>query len=163
MADRDLAEIERFVAALVEMGIARPETVEGCSADEIGIVLERAGRFDLPVHYVAFLELLGRKAGRLFRGTDIYFPEPIDANDYAEEFSRQGDPGFSTAGRFFFATHQGYQLYYFDQRSPGVVFMHTEGRPDDEALAPSFLEFLWTTARGEAASSTTGLRDEHLS
>lgn len=156
MADVVVEEMRRFASALVEMGVARPGEVMGCGEEQMRSVLDRAGDFPLPAHYLAFLEILGRGAGRLFRGTDVYFPEPIEANDYAAEFSAQ-DPRLDLSGRFFFATHQGYQFYFFDRTSPDTVFMYTEGEREAQTMAPSFLEFLWRSARSEASSSTTGL------
>jgi hypothetical protein len=156
VADEVVAEMRRFAAALVDMGVARPGEVLSCSEEEVRAVLDRAADFPLPSHYLAFLEILGRGAGRLFRGTGIYFPEPIEANDYAIEFSEQ-DPRLDVAGRFFFATHQGYQFYFFDRMSSGTVFMYTEGQQDAQTMTSSFLEFLWQSARSEASSSTTGL------
>ncbi|MFJ6671449.1 SMI1/KNR4 family protein [Actinosynnema sp. NPDC091369] len=156
MADEVVEDMRRFAAALVELGVARPGEVAGCDEDELRAVHDLAGDFPLPAHYLAFLEVLGRRAGRLFRGTDIYFPEPIEADDYAREFAAQ-DPRLELSGRFFFATHQGYQFYFFDRASPDAVFMYTEGEREAQLMAPTFLEFLWQTARAEAISSTTGL------
>jgi hypothetical protein len=149
-------DIDEFARALVEMGVAGEGELEGCTGKELAAVLEKADGFPLPGHYLAFLRRLGRQAGRLLRGTDFYYPEPLDANDYAKEFV-EGDPNLRITGRFFFATHQGYQLYFFDESEPEKVYLHTEGTPEPQLLEETFLGFLWQTARGEAISSTTGL------
>ncbi|MFI9011449.1 SMI1/KNR4 family protein [Actinosynnema sp. NPDC053489] len=156
MAGGVVEDIRRFAAALVELGVARPDEVLGCGADELRAVSDRAGGFPLPAHYLAFLRLMGRRAGRLFRGTDVCFPEPVEANDHAREFHAQ-DPRLELADRFFFATHQGYQFYFFDRASPDAVFLYTEGEEEARPMAPTFLEFLWQSARAEAIGSTTGL------
>jgi hypothetical protein len=152
-------DIDEFARALVEMGVAADDELEGCTEEEMAAVLENGGGFPLPGHYLAFLRRLGRQAGRLLRGTDFYYPEPLEANAYAKEFV-EGDSNLRITGRFFFATHQGYQLYFFDETEPEKVYLHTEGTPEPQLLEETFLGFLWQTARGEAISSTAGLGDE---
>lgn len=158
MAEPPRSDIDELALALVDMKIAYDRQLAGCTEEEIAAVLEKAQGFPLPGHYIEFLRVLGKGGGRLFRGTDIYYPEPLKANDYAKELA---DPTLKLAGRFFFAAHQGYQLYFFDAESPERVFMHTEGEPEPQLLEETFLGFLWQTARTEAASSTTGLGDEY--
>jgi hypothetical protein len=132
-------DIEEFAHALVHLKIADETQLAGCSEEEMAAVLERAGGFPLSAHYVAFLKRLGRQAGRLLRGTDFYYPEPLEANDYAVEFAAGDDPGLRVEGRFFFATHQGYQLYFFEESSPEKVFMYTEKGPEPQLLEDSLV------------------------
>lgn len=148
-------EIERFADRLTELGVSCRHQIQGCTDEEVEGVVHHAGELKLPAPYIGFLRRMGRGAGSLFRGTSIYYPEPLEVNDYARKFAEEDDPGLSTEGRFFFAHHQGYQLYFFDSES-GTVFLHTEGDNEPEILANDFLEFLWKEVHRIENSSFTG-------
>ncbi|MEU9887489.1 SMI1/KNR4 family protein [Sphaerisporangium sp. NPDC051011] len=147
--------MSRFVHNLIEMGVTCSHQISGCTVKEVEEVVRYAGDFRLPDHYLAFLSLMGHGAGQLFRGTSIYYPEPLELNDYAREFAEDDDPDLVTEGRFFFAHHQGYQLYYFDSQHDGV-FMHSEGEGQARLIAVDFMRLLQQEATCQAGASVTG-------
>jgi hypothetical protein len=57
--------IDDFVGRLVASGVARPEELEGCTADEVA-VFERDFGLKLPRTYRQFLARMGYAAGKLF-------------------------------------------------------------------------------------------------
>ena len=153
MANRDVVqEVHEAVDALVRAGIASASDIRGCSAEEVDSVLAKALPLHLPVHYVAFLRILGNGAGRLFRGTDIFYPNPLEADAVARDLEEENDVDLAVNRRFFFAHHQGYQAYFFEPGSP-AVFMYTEGDEKPRKLADDFLEYLWAKVNAERAVS----------
>lgn len=143
---------------LIAQNIARPEDIRGCSEEQIAEVTASSQGFPLPSDYLEFLKTMGRGAGRLFRGTSMFYPIPIECREYAREFAEDDDPGLELEGRFFFGHHQGYQ-FYFLQRGTAEVFMYTEQSGPPTFLSPDFNEFLWSTARSEATSRLDGYRE----
>ncbi|QLY32957.1 SMI1/KNR4 family protein [Nocardia huaxiensis] len=126
---------------LLASGIATVDEIEGCSASEIGEVVSAAAQFPLPDEYLAFLRVLGKKAGALFRGTDLFFPTLLEAKEAALDIAEGPDESLKLEDRFFFGHHQGYKVYFFELGSP-AVFAYQEGHPEVELLADSFLKFL---------------------
>lgn len=160
-ADDAQREVERFAQALLDMKLAYPHQLRGCSDEEVELVLEKAQGFPLPEQYVAFLRRLGKQAGRLLIGTDVYYPVLLEVAEWANEFAEQEDPGLDVSGRYFFASHGGYQYFFFDEGSPGEVFSYMERSAGPEVASKSFLDFLWARAQEAEASPATGLGDEY--
>lgn len=148
-------DLDEFADKLVESGVASPHQILGCTEAEIAAVLDKAQGFPLPEHFVAFLRRMGRGAGRLLVGTDAFYPASVETADAVREFA-EGDPALRLSGRFFFANHQGYQWYFFDEASPGKVFLYSEGVAEPQLLAETFLDFLQREAGSAATGFTAG-------
>jgi hypothetical protein len=148
-------DLDVLAEALVWLRVAYPDQIRGCTDAEVARVLAQRPGFAVPDHYLAFLHRMGRGAGRLWRGTDLFYPEAAQINEWAEESARDTSPPLTTHGRFFFASHQGYQFYFFEQGSP-EVFMYTEGGPAAQRTNPSFLDFVWTDVRSSVITAMYG-------
>ncbi|WP_133742516.1 SMI1/KNR4 family protein [Actinorugispora endophytica] len=130
-----------FKERMIDLGVATSEEIQGCSDGEIAEMLSTKREVDVPDSYVKFMSHFGRRAGYLFRGTDFYYPSCLDFNDYAEEFSRDDDPGLVTRDRFFFSLHQGYELYFFESGNEDV-WSYIEGDGRSNKIAESFPAYL---------------------
>lgn len=127
---------------LVGLGLAAVDDISRCTADEVAEVVSAApDGFPVPDEYIAFLELLGRGAGRFFAGTDLFYPSLLGANEAAADVSSGPGETLSLRNRFFFGHHQGYKVYYFDWGSE-AVHAYQEGFPESQSLANSYLDFL---------------------
>ncbi|WP_405161405.1 SMI1/KNR4 family protein [Nocardia sp. NBC_01499] len=140
--EESLREVERFRHALIDAGIATGDDIAGCTDEEIARVAAVA-TFPLPDEYVAFLKVLGRKAGTLLRGSAIFFPEPLDAFEAAEDIAEGPNEKLTLPDRFFFGHHQGYRVFFFEKGSP-AVFFYQEGHPEVQKLGETFQSWLWT-------------------
>jgi hypothetical protein len=76
----------------------------------------------------------------------------------ARSNSSEQDVDLAVNRRFFFAHHQGYQVYFFEPDSP-AVFMYTEGDEEPQKLAEDFLDYLWAKV---TPSAHWLARAEHL-
>ncbi len=154
----DFSGVRGVPGRLERRGIAAAQDLKGCSEAELAAVRQAAGSFVLPEQYFEFLGLMGREAGRLFRGTDMFFPGLLECHDQAREFAEDDDPGLTVANRHFFGHHAGYQWYLF-QRGTAEVFMYTEESGPPVAKGEDFLDFLWGTIGGRGAKEATGEKD----
>jgi len=90
------------------------ETVVGLSSVEIVEVATALGGHELPSSYVEFLRLMGKVAGRMLVGTDIFYPRLLKVKEYAQElFEETGRVDLMSDTSIVFALHQGYQVYWF--------------------------------------------------
>ncbi|MCC3318094.1 SMI1/KNR4 family protein [Nocardia africana] len=158
-SDASRQDIESFGRELLESGFATRESIIGCNAEEIAQVYAVAPvGFPVPGEYHAFLEHMGKKAGTLFRGTDLFFPQMLDSRDAAVDISGEG---LSLDDRFFFGDHQGYKVYFFKLGSE-AVYTYQEGDPEETKLADGFIAFLrqsWNVQR-KLRESTTAMRNQ---
>ncbi|MFB4284312.1 hypothetical protein ACBJ59_54160 [Nonomuraea sp. MTCD27] len=105
------------------------------------------------------MRAFGHSTGRLFRGTDILFTAVVMIHSELDLVAADDDK-FVLAGRFYFASHQGYQWYFFDEHVDGV-FMYMEGESIAVKESRSFGGFAWKSLWREAVSPTTGLNDRN--
>ncbi|MGW5921308.1 SMI1/KNR4 family protein [Nocardia fluminea] len=138
---RNVEDMKRLRQELLASGVASEDDIMGCSASEIEDVLSSAGSFRLPDQYLAFLQVMGRRAGELFEGTDIFYPRSLEAREAAIDVASGDGESLSLENRFFFGHHQGYKVYFFEPDSP-AVFTYQEGHPEVRVLAKSLLAFL---------------------
>ncbi|MEV0433739.1 SMI1/KNR4 family protein [Nocardia sp. NPDC050413] len=131
--------IEAFGQELINSGFATPDTIIGCDPEEISQVESVApDGFPILQLYRSFLEIMGKQAGTLFRGTDLFFPRMLDSRDAAEDILGER---MLPDRRFYFGDHQGYKVYFFEAGSDAVYY-YQEGNPDVKLLANNFLDFL---------------------
>ncbi|MFQ6397558.1 SMI1/KNR4 family protein [Nocardia sp. KC 131] len=140
--DTSLREAERFRQALLDTGFATADEIAGCTDEEISRVAAVA-TFPLPDECLAFLKVLGRKAGTFFQGKGMFFPEPLDTYEAAEGIAAEPGEDLTVEDRFFFGHHQGYQVFFFEKGRP-EVFVYVEGHPGEiQKLGESFFGWLW--------------------
>lgn len=138
-SDTSNRDIASFGRELIESGFATGDSIIGCDSAEIAQIYSFAPEgFPIPDEYQAFLEHMGRKAGTLFRGTDLFYPQMLDAREAAEDISGEV---LTLDNNFFFGHHQGYKVYFF-KRGSGAVYAYQERASEDEKLADGFIEFL---------------------
>lgn len=101
---------------------------------------------------------MGKRAGTLFKGTDLFFPRMLDAVEAAEDVAGKG---LALDGQFFFGHHQGYKVYFF-KRGSDAVYAYQEGSSEDQKLADGFIEFLRQSWRiqQKTRESTEAMRRE---
>jgi hypothetical protein len=120
------------------------DDVVGLTGDEVRQVELDQG-CALPFEYVEFLTCMGKRAGQLLVGTDVFYPEVLglkmDALALLAEF---GDGQLVASESVVFATHQGYQIYWMADVIGGdpPVLMYEEGLGVVTEWS-SFSGFLW--------------------
>ncbi|GGM29598.1 MULTISPECIES: SMI1/KNR4 family protein [Micromonospora] len=127
-----------------DLGVA----LDGClglSDDDIQRVAEDQSVGRLPGRYVEFLQVMGRKAGRLLAGTDAFYLDILGLKQEASDVLAENSVGdLIQDGSVVFAMHQGCQVYWL----PGSalddppVFMYQEGDRGVSKVWGSFTEFL---------------------
>ena len=137
-----MSRIDALAEAIRER--SGPEEVVGASEEDIAELKAMWGVSQLPSEYRAFLSLMGVRAGRLLRGTDIFFPRVLRLREFVDEFvaENQWRP---PARQLVIGMHQGYQLYYLDGTEvddPPVVLI-MEDEPEPIMTWVSFTDFLW--------------------
>ena len=83
--------VERAARDIVRAGLCTADAVAGCTAMELREIEAHAGG-PLPAAYRAFLERMGRSAGRFMRGSDFLYPTLITLRDQAEALLRDCEP-----------------------------------------------------------------------
>ena len=144
-------------ARLISSRICHPDALLPCPEAEVSDIERRAG-VQLPGMYRGFLRTMGRGAGRLFSGTDMFYDPRIDFRALALEVLRREPRPIElpepAAQCLVFAAHQGYQCWYLDlverTSDPPVwhFIMDTEApRP----LGETFSKFLLAEVDGMEA------------
>lgn len=100
---------------LIKLGIATPDTINGCTTEEIENVKLRQGVKFLPDVYRQFLNEMGHQAGKLYYGSDYSYKAilslKVDIQHDLEFFERNFK---LPEGAVIFLSHQGYVFWYFD-------------------------------------------------
>src|SRR5258708_4440408 len=132
-----------IVRKLVDSGAAKASEVAGCTEGEIE-ELESAVGAKLPQVYREFLSRMGRSAGQLFLGTDIFFEHLRRGLTKGANLllARDGKPPLPKKA-FVFGMHQGYQFTFFllGENEDPTVEGYLE-KDDFSRVAGSFSEFL---------------------
>lgn len=136
-----ISTIEEFAEFLVARGIATPETLVGCTPDEVEQV-RVAQRVDvLPEQYEQFLLRMGRKTGDLLRGTDLRYPKVVELADEMHELVEElGWASIIAPGSTMVAMHGGYALYWVEPG--GAAHMAEEMKDNPVRDWPSFVDCL---------------------
>lgn len=157
---------DALIARCIARGWAKPSDIQGCTEEEIQNVIACQG-VPLPPAYRLFLHRMGRGAGALMGGSDVFYSWPLGMREGALELlAEYGHPFSLPDDALVFWMHQGYQfmfmrasegdnppVYYYMEGSEGAVRKHehfTEflsseiGSLSDEAVCPyySFLSAL---------------------
>ncbi|MFJ4658093.1 SMI1/KNR4 family protein [Nocardia sp. NPDC088792] len=148
---------QRLRNALITSGLASESGFIGCTDDEVSSV-QAVSPIPLPSDYVAFLQVMGRRADRLFQGRGVFFPEPLDTFVDVRALIEEDGEAISMDNRFFFGHHQGYKFFFFEKGTP-AVYCYTEHHADDiQKLNDSFLGWAWAHYEQALASRTEGRR-----
>ena len=119
-----------LIQRLSELDITHRTEISPCIDSEIDKV-EASQNVSLPPVYRDFLKLMGRGAGRFFRGSDLYYPDVLTLGEQAKHLLKEdGQPFELPDDAFVFLVHQGYQFFYFRTGSGDedpVVYGYMEG------------------------------------
>jgi hypothetical protein len=134
--------IDAFSAIERQGSIVRKNLV-GCTVGEISIVEKHFGS-RLPKAYKDFLSVAGRSAGKLFQGTDIFYPRVLQLQAEANELLGElALPELLPNDAKVFCMHQGYEINYFRPVSDDPpVFQFVEGKSDVAIGWKTFSEFI---------------------
>lgn len=101
----------------------------------------------MPAEYRCFLQIAGKSAGKIFRGTDIFYPRVLDLKDVARELLVELDAAYLLpADAKIFCMHQGYEINYFLPGSNDPpIFQFFEGQSSVSQPWTSFSEYLRTS------------------
>ena len=136
--------VEDLVCRLISSGAARPETIRGCSAEEIQAV-EVIYRVQLPRAYRLWLATMGQSAGRASEantGLALFHPTPVFLTHLVGR-----EPGHEVLPdmAFVFADDQCFQCWFFlaDGHSDNPEVLYWEiGSAAYEATDQSLWAFL---------------------
>ncbi|UZE31256.1 SMI1/KNR4 family protein [Pseudomonas asplenii] len=138
-----MSRVRQIFFDLERSGCISKDILLGCNEEEI-FGVEKKFNCVLPVAYRDFLSVAGRSAGKLFFGTDIFYPGVLELDLATEElFSESGRPDFYPGEAKIFCMHQGYEILFF---IPGAddppVFQYVEGDGSITRPWSSFSDFL---------------------
>lgn len=84
-------DMESFGQDLIVSGFATNDSIIGCGADEITQSRSGApGNCRIRGDYYPFLGYMGKEAGTLVRGTDLFFPQMLNSIDGAKDIPNDG-------------------------------------------------------------------------
>ncbi|ALX96041.1 hypothetical protein AV650_21950 [Serratia fonticola] len=141
-----MSKVENIISKLVCNNLINQHSLIGCSTHEVE-ELESFLGYTLPFEYKEFLRILGKGAGSLFQGTDIYYPRVLELKSEAEELiSEMNLNKHLPDNAFVFCMHQGYECNYFLIGEPDpTIFQFYEGQENqriDNKAYDSFSQFI---------------------
>jgi len=141
-----MSKIEDSFAALVQGGHITKDMLRGCSDEEIA-ALEVHFNCRLPSSYRDFLSIAGKGAGKLFQGTDIFYPRILQLQREARDLLLELNlPNLLPDEAKVFCMHQGYELNYFLPNSEDpAIFQFFEGQQAVTQPWNSFSDFIETS------------------
>jgi len=141
-----MSKVKEVFSAIVLQGAIAETNLIGCNDDEVSIV-EKHFACQLPQAYKDFLSIAGKGAGKLFRGTDIFYPRILELQSEAKELLAELElTVLLPHDAKVFCMHQGYELNYFVPTSDDPpVFQFFEGQTDVVIAWKTFSEFILTT------------------
>ena len=153
--DQQIAkDFERVVELLELGGIAGPRSRVPCTPDDVETLRHSVG-CTIPQAYELFLRSMGRQAGKLFVGTDAFFPAILGLNEAGRSLISFCNEQLGTRcsipdDALVFAMHQGYQFFCMVTSSPNPpVFHFDEGYESLKPVAGSYTDFLLQMAQAE--------------
>ena len=137
--------IDKFAGELKRSGYGWWWTIRGCTESEIRLIEEHLN-LRLPKVYREFLKKMGRQAGKLFVGTDMFYNDLFDNREGFQELLEEDEFSFDLKPSIFvFAGHQGYTYLFFDTEESLIdppVYSYNEGELQIKRLYDSFSDFL---------------------
>lgn len=140
--------LNRVKKQLIELKLASPDELLGCTEDEVVELEEKLGIL-LPKAYQEFLLFMGHGAGRFLRGSDYFFKDLLVLKHWALALLEENNfPESLPEDAFVFLMHQGYQFSFFrvSQGDNPPTYYYCEGT-DETAFIKShdkYSDFLMT-------------------
>jgi hypothetical protein len=138
-------------------GVADDAAIIGCSADEVAQVVVAQGT-PIPWLYERFLRVMGKGAGDLLIGSDVYFPKVLGLRRAALGLLADcGHPFDLPQTTVVSLMHQGYQFLYFESAQPEdpPVMRFMEGWTAPRQAYKRFTDFLDGSIREAVSVRTT--------
>lgn len=140
--------LDRVKNQLIELKLARPEELVGCTHDEVSAIEQNLG-ISLPPAYQEFLLSMGYSAGNFLRGSDCFFERLPQIQEWAIELLQENNFAQSLPeDAFIFLMHQGYQFSFFrlSEGADPPTYSYCEGTDQTSFIKSheSFSEFLAT-------------------
>jgi hypothetical protein len=138
-----MSKVVEAFSAIVQQGAIEKSNLIGCTSEEI-VLVEQHFACRLPQAYKDFLVIAGRGAGKLFRGTDLFYPRVLALQSEALELFAGLDllellPNSAKV----FSMHQGYEVNYFEPTSDDPpVSQFVEGQTGVAVAWESFSNFI---------------------
>ena len=157
--------IDAIEQSLLASGLAERDAIRGCNESEIR-ELEQLFGLTFPRVYREFLQKMGRQAGRLFLGSDVFLGRIRELRQYAEEILKESSTTFRLpVNCHVFLSHQGYVFLYFvaDSQDDPAVYRFVEGERAPTRVNSSFSSFLEDSVHdaGWMASERKAYRKRH--
>lgn len=137
--------IDLFAQKLIDAGLATPDTLEGCSEDEIAEI-ESTFAITLPCLYKQYLRKMGREAGSFLRECSRTYPGLVQhARETADTLLEARTNYRLPATAFVFVERYGCQFFFFDTADGTAdppVFRYFEGDAEPVQIAPTLSEAL---------------------
>ena len=129
--------------ALIDVGALGRECLAGCTADEV-VVIRSCFSHELPLAYEEFLRVAGKGAGRLFCGSEIYYPELLGLQNAAKTLLIENSQTLLLPDdAIVFYMHQGYEFCFMTpNKEDPPVFQYVEGQSGFSNPWGKFSEFL---------------------
>lgn len=130
---------------LKNTGLASNATIIGCNKTEIAEVKEQWSQ-KLPLAYLEFLQTMGKEAGRLFVGSEIFYPECLELRESAVELLSEFDKeDVLPDDAIVFSMHQGYQFLFFksSEGDDPPVYHYSEGKDYFTKIRDSFSYYIY--------------------
>lgn len=137
-------DIDAIIETIIDSGLASETELCGCTDAEIADLESRLG-LRLPQRYREFLRKAGRGAGRLFRGTDVFYPALLNLQGWATELvAEEGGPFVLPADAIVIGMHQGYEFLFIraGEGDDPAVYRFVEGHLDRDTIAGAFSQYL---------------------
>lgn len=133
------AWIDKFVDTLLDSGLANPDTIEGCSEEDIAEI-EKKCQLKLPFAYKLYLRKLGRKAGDFLGECLRTYPGILKYGQDKAKTLLAGTGYRLPDTAFVFVERYGCQFFFFDtsdgQDDP-PVYRYFEGDKGPVKVADS--------------------------
>lgn len=139
--------IDQLEKRMIAVGLADPSEIHGCSPQEVD-QLEANLHVEFPLVYREFLLRMGRRAGSVFAGTDVFLGRLPELREYANEILNESSSPFNLPVEcHVFLVHQGYVFMYFptSEGEDPPVYRFVPGDQWPKRTDVSFLEFLTTS------------------
>lgn len=139
-----LCEMRALKESMIEYGIAAGDEIVGCTEREIAQLEEKLATH-FPPAYRAFLLSMGKGAGRLFMGTDIFFGHISELRNALNEAVAEARDGLLLpADAVVFMSHQGIVFMFFrtSEGDDPPVYRYCQGDGSPIQSDSRFTEFL---------------------
>jgi hypothetical protein len=150
-------KICRAKERLLDLGLGRIEEFRGLTESEITSLEESLG-VRLPAAYREFLSEMGRSAGRLFLGSDAFYPTLRKLRGWANEMLRECSSQFELPNdAVIILIHQAYVFLFFrtsDGDDP-PIYRFAERDELPTMVDQSFSDFLMVSVNACASMNGT--------